>query len=73
MPDVDLSEFLTPKRCKIGLLELSDEQRDKLEAACAADPDLISTKRIAGVLKDWGFPVSDTTLGYHRRKECICD
>jgi hypothetical protein len=73
MPNVDLSEFLEPMRCKVGALLLSDEQREKLNTALAYPTSDIPNTKILDVLKNWGFDVKKTTLSEHRRGVCCCD
>lgn len=69
---IDLSEFeIRRKSCKVGRFDLSPEQRMKFEAACKADH--ISHARIAKVLSDWGFKVTQNTVQTHRTGECGCD
>jgi len=67
---VDLSEFETPKGCSLARMELSDEQRAKLDAAIAR-PDIMSPT-IVRVLRTWGFETSKDTVNRHRKGECQC-
>lgn len=73
MPKEDLSEFLRVKRCIIGALELSDEQRRKLNAAMAYANEEIPTTEIMRVLGTWGFKIKRTSLSEHRRGVCCCE
>jgi 7-keto-8-aminopelargonate synthetase-like enzyme len=52
-------------------LEDQPERRDSLVKhldISSGTPHTIIEK----VLKSWGHPVSNVTIGRHRRKECIC-
>lgn len=73
MAKPDLSEFFRIKRCAVGSLNLTDEQREKLNAALEHSHDDISNVDIMRVLKQWGFSVKKTTLSEHRRNVCCCD
>jgi hypothetical protein len=70
---VDLSEFMRVKKCLVGSLELSEEQRRKLNAALAYPVEEIPTTEIMRVLGTWGFKVKRTTLSEHRRQVCCCE
>ena len=71
---VDLSEFTSsePVLCKLArrLDEMSDENRAKAVAALA-EPS-VKHNRIAKVLTDWGYPVSEDVVRKHRNSECCC-
>jgi hypothetical protein len=71
---VDLTEFETRTGrhypCHVAELDLSDEQRAKLNAACGrAD---ISSAAIARVLEAWERPICEATIRKHRRGACQC-
>jgi hypothetical protein len=68
-----LSEFRAKKRaCLIASLDLTPEQREKLDAAM--DEPSISTNTIWNVVSgDWGVKVAANTISKHRRKQCTCD
>jgi hypothetical protein len=75
---VDLSEFkqgATKSRssrvCRVPFLELTNEQREKFEAACKR-PD-ISDNAIRMVLEDWGFPIPQHNFTKHRSGKCGCN
>lgn len=75
MDKKDLSEFFRPKqnrRCALAMLELSDEQREKLNAALGFSNAEISNATIVQVIHDWGFRVGRTVVGEHRRGACCC-
>jgi len=73
MAKPDLTEFFRIKRCVIGSLDLSDVQREKLNAALAYSNEEIQTVEIMRVLGEWGFKVKRTTLSEHRRGTCCCE
>jgi len=73
MDTVDISEFMNPKRCKIGALPLSEEQRAKLESALKASKDLVTNARIKDVIESWGFYAAASTIGQHRNHRCGCE
>jgi len=73
MTKPDVSEFFTIKRCAIGSLQMTDEQREKLNAALEYSHDDISNVDIMRVLKSWGLSVKKTSLSEHRRNVCCCD
>jgi len=68
----DLSEFVRVKKCVVGSLELSEEQREKFEYAMKQPNSLIMTSDIEKVLKNWGFSIKRTSLSVHRRGACCC-
>jgi len=72
MPQEDLSEFIRVKRCAVASLELSDEQRRKLNAAMACSNEEIPNTEIIRVLGTWGFKTKRTVLSEHRRGVCCC-
>ena len=71
-----LDEFVNqPKRrggvpCWFARMDLSEEQREKLEAAFAVPA--ISAPTIAEVIKGWGFNVSNGSVYNHRVRSCSC-
>ena len=73
---VDLSEFeeQTGRRfvCHIAELDLTEEQRAKLDAALARPGVDISTRAIHRVLQSWDRTVAETTIGKHRQHRCQC-
>jgi len=71
--EVDVSEFLSQKRCSIANLSLSDEQRTKLNVALSYPQSEIPNIKIQQVLQDWGFIAKKTSLSEHRRGVCCCD
>ena len=76
MDKEQLAEFFRPKeikRCSVGALNLSDEQREKLNAALSYPNEEIPNTAIIRVLRDWGFEIGRTVLGEHRRKACCCN
>lgn len=74
----DINEFTQrkPKLCKLGrhLQSLGEpdlkEKYDRLQVALATDG--VSNLRIAHVLTDWSYPVSETLVWKHRTGECCC-
>jgi hypothetical protein len=73
MSKPDISEFFTIKKCPIGSLPLSEEQRDKINYVLKLSNQEVQTSTIMKVLIDWGFSVKRTTLGEHRRGTCCCE
>jgi hypothetical protein len=75
--EVDLAEFdaasLTRKGCGVPRvrLELTDDQRVKLDAAMAAAH--ISSGQIERVVKTWGHQLSNQVVLRHRTGRCSCD
>lgn len=72
----DLSEFMSEtlirkKGCSVSALDLSDEQKAKIDAALA-EPS-ITGEAISRVLKSWGVKISGNTIQRHRKKQCSCD
>ena len=73
-PEVDLSEFNIKRGCVIANLDLSPDQRTKLDAALAYPKERIPNVEILRVLKEWGFTqVRKTSLADHRLGDCCCD
>ena len=78
MADPDISEFLPPARvleCKTArhVKALATADPDKHARLVAALADSRATdQRIATVLTDWGYRVSDSVVRTHRREECCC-
>lgn len=75
MKPLDLSEFEERGRyraCKVRtiLAQLDDEHREKLTAALSGS---FAHTKIAEVVTGWGYPLSDSAVGAHRRKVCSCD
>jgi len=64
--------FRKNSTCLIGRLDLSKEQREKLDAAVDKPAELISTAAIARVLTNWEFPVNPETVRRHRGRRCSC-
>lgn len=73
MDNVDISEFMDPKRCKIGALPLDEEKRAKLENALKASKDLVTNTRIKDVIESWGFHAAASTISQHRNHRCVCE
>ena len=70
MPSSELTEFELKQipmgiKCIVGNLNLSTEQRAKLNAALVA-PHIRHTTIVA-VLKDWGIEVNAQSVSHHRR------
>lgn len=51
--------------CKLGVALDCDEVREALESDASAD-------RVAATAAEFGYPLSASTVRYHRRGECIC-
>jgi hypothetical protein len=66
---VDLSEFDPENRrsCKVKSLDLTEEQREKLDAVL--DDRNRSTYTIRKVLHRWGKPLATQTIDKHRRRD----
>ena len=75
---VDLSDFVDAvkkgPRCTVGVA-LSKLEGERLEKALSAlDAPEIRHNMIATRLSEWtGERLGATTVGRHRRKECLCD
>lgn len=81
MPDILAVLEATPQgtaghRCKVGrwLDTLACENgHDELEAAFDARPGIgRTTPQLAAIAARLGHPISDKTIGEHRRGECRC-
>lgn len=73
MSPIDLSVFTVPKKCVIGLLPFSEEQRILFDAVCAElDYETYPNVQIMRVLKGWGLNAKKTSLAQHRNRDCMC-
>lgn len=75
----DLSEFFKysqPKRkaCSVAFArqQLSDTDRDALDAAVGVDRGLITNAAVRDWLKARGHAVNDAAISAHRRGVCSC-
>lgn len=57
-------------RCKIQTLDLSDEDREELDAALS--DDTVQASMLGKVLRARGHSVSDDALRRHRGRRCAC-
>jgi hypothetical protein len=70
---LDLGEFeafIRPTGCSVAKLDLTPEQRAKLEAAIARHD--ITAPAIVKVLATWDRVGSETSVLRHRRRVCRC-
>lgn len=54
------------------LVTLPDDEADALRSMLAESPKDRPHKALAKDIADEGFPMSDATVGRHRRGECSC-
>ena len=73
--ELDLSDFDTAKKrkpgCSIAGLELTAEQRAKLDAVLDR-PGEYSVAGVIAVLHAWGVQIGSDSLRTHRDKRCSC-
>jgi hypothetical protein len=74
--DLDLSEFDAEARtrsggCSVANLDLTEDQRAKLDAALAK-PGAYSVSGIIRVLHKWGVGIGKDAISNHRAQRCAC-
>jgi len=75
--EIVLSDFtVQPKQklCKVGnlLAKLSETERETVNTALAGPLELYPHTKIAEVLSNHVFPISDHTVRLHRTGACTC-
>ncbi len=61
-----------PTPCKVGRHLLAMDKKDAADIQAALDDPSIPSAHISAVLTRHGWPVGDSVMSKHRRKECCC-